>query len=158
MGMGSQDAMNLVFPWPWPLLQQTQQWLTSYQGHLRYAHCYGLWDHLVRRFDWLQEYFVWNTKNPKFRYPTPRYVRTVYQQRKWFADLLPDHVLMIQFGAYWEMAGKTLTEKRFPASADKKIRQILWEGKRPVAWIAETGRHITNISERVLVCRWAKCG
>ena len=65
---------------------------------------------------------------------------------------------MIQFGSYWEMVGKTLTKERFPASTDRKIRQVLWEGEFPVAWIAETGQRITNIAERALVCRWAKRG
>ena len=161
-GMGLKSFGRMVFPWDWYLINQVQQWLTSYQGHLRHASSERLWNDLIHRFQWLDEYFVWEDRIPRSRYPSPRYVRRFSQQKRWFIDLLPDHVLMIRLGSFWEMsAGQPnllpIPEwygKRFPDRYIAKIKQFLWESGCLVAWIDETGRRTTEISERILVDRW----
>ena len=161
-GMGAYGVERLIFPWPWPLLQQIRQWLASYQGHLRHANSYHLWGSILDRYNWLQEYFLWKRGLLTFRYPSPRFTRTVYQQRRYFHKQFPDHVLMIQFGAYWEMTSMdaavfpkdTWLGRRFLIRNADEIRKQLLGWGRPVAWIKETGRRKTRIADRVLSVHW----
>ncbi len=44
--------------------------------------------------------------------------------------------------------------RRYHRNRLPAIRDMLWESGVPVAWIVETGRRVTGIGERVLVCRW----
>ena len=161
-GMGRRDSGRMVFPWIWPLIVQMKQWLASYQGHLRHASSQRLWDDLIFRFQWLHEYFVWNNRKPDFRYPPPRYVRFFSQQKRWFVEQLPSHVLMIRLGSFWEMTAghpdllpkPAWYGKRFPERSIHEIKRFLWQSGYLVAWIDETGRRTTEIAERVLINRW----
>lgn len=161
-GLGEQTSGRLVFPWPWPLIEKTRQWLASYQGHVRHASSWRLWEATIERFDWLQEYFVWKRGRLFFRYPPPRYARSFVQQKNYYTQLFPGHVLMIQLGTFWEMTAESAQtlpspyglDMRFTGNALKQIKGELWNYRVPVAWLAETGRRVTTISERVLVSRW----
>ena len=76
---------------------------------------------------------------------------------------------MIQKGLFWQVsmprtASGRLLRVELPAADGMKIRrsspgsafeQRLWESGVRVAWIGETGRRLTDIAERALVCRWA---
>lgn len=151
-----------VFPWNWPHLQQIRQWLTSYHGHIKRSSGHRLWCDIMQRFWWIDEYFVWRNGVPYFRYPPPRYYSNFYQQKKWFVEMFPDHVLMIRRGLCWEMAAKrrdllpdpTWLGRRFFAHDFDSIRRLLWESGLPVAWIGETGRRVMNIAERTLINHW----
>lgn len=44
--------------------------------------------------------------------------------------------------------------QRFPESRLPTVKHMLWHSGLPVAWIEETGRRVTAIAERLLVCRW----
>ena len=163
-GMKPRDAERLVFPWDWSLIVQMRQWLVSYQAHLQHAASHRLWNGLLQRFHWLQEYFVWHAGKPRYRYPFPRYVRFFSQQHRWYLKHLPGHVLMIRLGAFWEMTAaqpnllpdQNWYGKRFSDRVIHHIGHVLWERRHPVAWIGETGRRVTEISERMLVCRWSQ--
>ena len=69
---------------------------------------------------------------------------------------------MIRLGAFWEMTAnhpdqlpqRDWFDKRFSGCTVHDTKRILWNSDHPVAWIGETGRHITNIAERVLIGRW----
>ena len=76
-GMASTEGERAVFPWDWPLLHRIRRWLTSYHAHIRQASSHRLWGDMMRRFDWLDEYFVWRDGIPRFRYPPPRLQITI---------------------------------------------------------------------------------
>lgn len=90
----------------------------------------------------------------------PRPALRIAQQRAQLCHRLPGHVLVVQMGRWWELWGSypedLLSEEwqRFPDSRLPTVRDILWQSGLPVAWIGETGRRVTGISERVLACRW----
>ena len=163
LGMGVSANGRLIFPWPWPLLQQVYQWLVSYRGHLRHANSYRLWGTILDRYGWLQEYFIWQGNKPTFRYPPPRWVSNFYQQKNYFLKQFHEHVLMIQLGAYWEITAMDSTllphkgwlGKRFLAHNMAGIPKQLWHSGRPVVWIEETGKRQTQIAERRISVRWA---
>ncbi len=109
--------------------------------------------------------FEQNTEEGKviLRYPIPRFTLRFSQQKRWFMDHLPGHVLMIRQGGFWEMvaescgAGLSISNwpNRFPHGRMHHVKAMLWKSNLPVAWIEETGRRLSNIGERALVCRWA---
>ncbi len=161
-GMGKRSYERLLFPWPWPLIIKVRQWLVSYQGHLRHASSQRLWEAMLKRFDWLHEYFVFYKKRVLYRYPPPRYIRSFVQQRNYYIKLLPDHVLLIQLGSFWEITTglpqnlprSHWLDMRFTNSAMQQVTKELWNHGVPVAWIMETGRRVMTITERGLATRW----
>ena len=149
-----------VYPWPWSVLEAVYQWLNSYLGHFRQAASYHLVEQLWRRFPWLEEYFRWDGERVAYAFPPPRPALRIAQQKAQLCHRLPGHVLVVQMGQWWELWGgypENLMPKgwpRFPESRLPTVKGTLWESGLPVAWIGETGRRITRISERVLVRRW----
>ena len=176
-GMTDDPNSRRVFPWHWPLIEQIRQWLASYLGHLRHASAHGLIQRLRTRFDWLDEYLVWEQGKIVLRCPIPRHAIRYRQQVVWFKGHLPGHILMIQLGQWWEMRMArdhlmrlrdcspdmpllhSLTEdcpiRRFPERRIAELRPVLWDSGVPVAWIRETGRRLGPIAERAVTYRWS---
>ena len=158
-----------VFPWPWPVLLEVRQWLNSYLGYLRKASTHRLVVRLRERYPWLAEYFEWRGWKVDFRRPVPRFALRFKEQVACFEEQLTGHVLMIQKGVFWQVVVPGLVRSqaltvRLPVVDGQKIRRSspgsaverrLWQSGVPVAWIGETGRRLTDIAERALVCRWA---
>jgi retron-type reverse transcriptase len=103
LGMAAYHGGRGIFPWPWPLIEKVRQWLNSYLEHIKKTSGYRLIMGLRNRFAWLDEYFVWEDGKVVLRYPIPRFTLRFSQQRRWFRDHLPGHVLMIRQGGFWEM-------------------------------------------------------
>lgn len=103
LGMAAYHGGREVFPWHWPLIGKVRQWLNSYLEHIKKASGYRLIMGLRNRFPWLDEYFVWEDSKVVLRYPIPRFTLWFLQQKRWFRDHLPGHVLMIRQGGFWEM-------------------------------------------------------
>ena len=162
LGMGASAAGRLIFPWPWPLLQQVYQWLASYRGHMKHANSHRLWGDILVQHSWLREYFIWQGNRPAFRYTPPRLAGNIYQQRNYFLKQFHDHVLLIRFGAYWEITANDVSLLPHKGWLGKRVLASnmdytwLWTCGRPVAWIEETGQRKTHIAERVLSVRWAQ--
>lgn len=91
-------------------------------------------------------------------------------QLAWFRSQLPGHVLAIQTGAVWRVAGhpkmpdRPLLQPQANASPGNNtkiprwrtaVARRLWASGTPVAWIAQTGRRPGVIAERILVSRWS---
>ena len=159
-----------VYPWPPAIVGDIHQWLNSYLGYLRRASTHRLLGRLRARYWWLAEYFVWRGWKVAPRYPPPRCALRFVDQLAWFRSRLPGHVLAIQTGAVWKVAGHpTMPDRPLPrpqANAspgdDMKLRRWrtamarrLWASGTPIAWIAETGRRPGVIAERILVSRWS---
>ncbi|MBM4467365.1 MAG: reverse transcriptase [Chloroflexi bacterium] len=159
-GLTMDDGARRVYPWPWPVVEAVYQWLNSYLGHFRKAASYHLVERLRRRFPWLEEYFLWDGERVAYTFSRPRPGLRISQQRAQLCDRLPGHVLVVQMGKWWELWGgypENLLPKgwpRFPENRLPTVKGTLWESGLPVAWIGETGRRITRISERLLVHRW----
>ena len=151
-----------VYPYPWEMLAKIRAWLTSYHGHFHHALSERPWLNHVARYTWLAEYFWIDGNRFVYRLPEPRHVRSIFQQRRWFKKLLPDHVLMIQFGPCWELTGQPFHsapwsfwfDKRLSGATLEKVASWLWESGVPVVWIGETGRSITTVRERKVIERW----
>lgn len=165
LGMVRPATGRAVFPWPWPLLDRLRQWLGSYLAHLDRASSHRLLRGLRRRFDWLDEYFVWKDARVEFRCPVPRCALRFERQKSWFLDRLPGHVLMMREGPYCERITEGVSAdaieawpRRVPLGLLRSLRRLLWRSDLPVAWIDETGRRPGNIAERALVRRWAPAG
>lgn len=159
-GLTTDDGARPVYPWPWPVVEAVYQWLNSYLGHFRKAASYHLVEQLWRRFPWLEEYFLRNGERVTYAFSRPRPALRIAQQKAQLCDRLPGHVLVVQMGKWWELWGgypENLLPKgsqRFPQSRLPTVKNILWQSGLPVAWVGETGRRITRISERFLVRRW----
>jgi len=87
-----------------------------------------------------------------------RHLQEVIQKFQ-LGDRLPGHILVVQIGKWWELWGDIpemlpIGWQRFPESRRSTVRNILWESGLAVAWIEETGRRVTALAERTLVCRW----
>jgi hypothetical protein len=171
-----EECKNSIFAlrmirWHWPMIEATYRLLNSYLGHFQKASAYRLITGLRRRFPWLDEYFIWipNSKNKIFALRKPNYILAyscprlrpplrLSQQKVRLCRQLPGHILVVQVGNFWELWGggfdlpKNL--RRFPDSRLPEVREILWASGFPVAWIRETGTHVTRIAERDIVCRW----
>ncbi|HUF79148.1 MAG TPA: hypothetical protein VMR44_09555 [Thermoanaerobaculia bacterium] len=161
-----------VYPWPWTTLFQVRQWLNSYLGCLRNASTHRLVARLRERHSWLAEYFEWCDWKVEFRCPVPRFALRFKDQVSCFREQLPGHVLLIQKGAFWQAVVPDSVATQVPAatlpvvdgqrirrsSPSSAVEQRLWQSGVPVAWIGETGRRLTDIAERSLVCRWAGAG
>jgi hypothetical protein len=170
-GMVLAAAGRGVFPWPRPLLEQLRQWLGSYLAHLDRASSRRLLEALRRHFAWLDEYFAWNRTSVEFRCPIPRRALRFAQQKSWFLERLPGHVLIVREGPFCEritdgvsvetrrgsgaLAAVEAWPRRFPRRRLRSLARLLWNGNLPVAWIDETGRRPGNIAERALALRWA---
>ncbi len=71
-------------------------------------------------------------------------------------------VVMIRLGALWEMTADRADllpvvawlDRRFPVRNLDAVKRVLWEHGLPLAWIDETGRHVTRIAERTLTHHW----
>ncbi|MBF0108780.1 MAG: group II intron reverse transcriptase domain-containing protein [Magnetococcales bacterium] len=161
-GMTLAEGESRFFPWNRTLMNRVRQWLVSFRDHTERASSHRLWGDMIRRFHWLDEYFIWRNGIPNFRYPPPFHSQSFNQQKRWFLSLFPDHVVMIRLGSYWEIAasradllpipswhGRRFTERSFQA-----INRILLTRWGRVVWIDETGRRITPIAERVLTGHW----
>jgi len=167
-GMGMRCGGRAVYPWPWTLLDEVRQWLTSYLAHVDRASSVRLVEGLRRRFPWLDEYFDWRSGRVKARFPPPRHALSLAEQRAWFERQLPDHVLVVQLGSFAELwlppavaanpAAAPLMgcPRRTPRGTRPNLRRLLASTSLPVAWVAETGRRLSRIGERVLVLRWAR--
>jgi len=147
-------------PGPGPVVEAVYQWLNSYLGHFRRAASYRLVERLRKRFPWLEEYFLWDGERVVYAFSRPRPALRMAQQRTQLCDRLPGHILVVQVGRWWEVWGDSPEDllpkgwRRFPESRLPTVKNRLWESGLPVAWIGETGRRITHISERLLVRRW----
>jgi hypothetical protein len=73
LGMAHHAAGRAVFPWPWPLLEELRQWLSSYLGHLGKASSHRLLQGLQQRYPWLDEYVHWQGSKVVYRCPVPRH-------------------------------------------------------------------------------------
>jgi hypothetical protein len=170
LGMTDDSEGRAVFPWPWPLLEELRQWLSSYLGHLGKASSHRLLRGLQQRYPWLAEYVHWQGSQVVYRCPVPRQALRLAQQKVWFATHLPGHVLLIRQGHYWEVvvppttgaAGKAAAldalsawPRRVPRRRLPALKAMLWRSGLPVAWIDETGRRLGAIAERALHCHWA---
>jgi hypothetical protein len=111
-----------VFPWPWLLLQELRQWLSSYLGHLGKASSHRLLQELRQRYPWLDEYVHWQGSRVVFRCPVPRHALRLAQQTAWFATHLPGHGLLIQQGRYWEVVVPPTTSDADKAAALDALR------------------------------------
>jgi hypothetical protein len=171
LGMADEAEGRAVFPWPWPLLEQLRQWLSSYLSHLSKASSYRLLQGLRQRYPWLDEYVHWQGSKVVFRCPVPRQALRLAQQTAWFARHLPGHVLLIRQGRYWEVVVALTTSaagnataldalrawpRRVPRRRLPALKPVLWRSGLPVAWIGETGRRLVAIVERALHCRWTE--
>jgi len=45
--------------------------------------------------------------------------------------------------------------RRFPDRRLRRLKSLLWDSGLLVGWVGETGRRLSNIAERALICRWA---
>jgi len=183
-GMASFENGRTVYPYPWQLLTQIRQWLNAYLSHFGKASTHRLIHALRQRFNWLDEYFYWcevpilrkekhlieiggnlvkktilrkkGTRINKvvYRCPTPRHATRFAQQSVWFMGHLPGHVLMIQLGGFWQISFTPFCSYRFPHRDLAKLKPLLWESGFSVAWIEETGRQLSRITERALTYRW----
>jgi RNA-directed DNA polymerase len=169
-GMAHHGDGRAVFPWPWPLLEQLRQWLSSYLGHLGKASSHRLLQGLQQRYPWLDEYVHWQGSKVVYRCPVPRHALRLAQQTAWFATHLPGHGLLIRQGRYWEVVVPPTTSaagnavaldalraypRRVPRRRLPALKLVLWRSGLPVAWTDETGRRLGTIAERALHCRWA---
>ena len=163
VGMALDAHGRSLFPWHRRAVDETLQWLNSYLAHMKRASSHRLVKTLRDRFWWLEAYFVWDGSKVSLRYPIPRFTLRSWQQRRWFRDRFPGHVLMIQKGGFWEMdvlsRGTGLCLAQWPKRIHRRglagVKAALWEAKVPVAWIGETGRRVSAISERALMYHWA---
>jgi hypothetical protein len=170
-GMALGDSDRMVYPWPWPLLEEVRQWVNAYLSHLASASATKLVVALWARFNWLAEYFILKQNKVLFRCPTPKHALRLGQQKVWFKMHLRGHVLLIQQGGFWEVmvdgeqtwhceGVRQMTVPVMGAAwriANRRIeelKRLLWQSGLPVAWIAETGRRLSGICERALVMRW----
>ncbi len=76
---------------------------------------------------------------------------------------VPDCLLLMQVGAFMQVmdedarAVSEVTGLKLQMAGDVDapvVKDMLWQSSLPVAWIEETGRRVTAIAERTLVCRW----
>ncbi|MCD4751231.1 MAG: hypothetical protein K8R59_17815, partial [Thermoanaerobaculales bacterium] len=130
---------------------------SAYLAHLDKASSWRLVESLKRRFPWLEEYFRRHGSKVAFVCPTPTGALRYLEQVEHFARHLPGHVLVIRLGGFVEVVPpENLGERsyRMPYRWVEALRRRLWASEMPVAWIAETGRRISRVNERALVCRW----
>ncbi len=108
------------------------------------------------------------------RCAVPRAAFRLSEQRAWFVECLPDHVLLIQQGGFWEVVAHRPAARRgrspdghadpnrWPRRLARRrlatFTSTLWGSGLPVAWIEETCRRLTDIAERALVLRWSGAG
>lgn len=149
-----------VYPWPWPVLNEVYRVLNAYLGHFRHANSRRLIQRLWARFPWLAEYYRWDGVRLTWAFRQPRPALRLDQQKAQFSSGLPGHILVVQLGNWCELWGGhpayplPEAERRFHRDRLPALKRRLWASAAPVAWIAETGRHITTINERALVRRW----
>ena len=117
---------------------------------------------------------MWEGDKLVHRCAVPREASRLSEQKAWFVECLPDHVLLIKEGGFWEVvvhrpatrrgrapdghAGPDRWPRRLASRRLPGFRSILWGSGLPVAWIEETGRRLTDIAERALVLRWSRGG
>ncbi len=173
LGMQHHNDGRSVFPWPWELLELLRQWLNAYLAHSAKASSQRLTNDLRQRFLWLEEYFDWQKHRVVFRCPTPHRETRFSAQLGWFKTRLPDHILLIQQGDFWDIrldavlscahVPRLLPEvdrwpTHFPDHRLPVYQSHLWRSGLAVAWITETGRRLSGIAERALSQRWAAMG
>lgn len=156
------------YPRHWPVRQAQDKptlaavygWLNSYLGHFRHASSHRLVERIWERFPWLAEYFDYDGQRVTYTFTLPRPAFRLDQQKAQFSSQLPGHIIVAQLGNWYEIWGGhpayplSEEQRRFHRSHLPNVKRQLWESGLPVAWVAETGRHITQINERVLACRW----
>lgn len=153
-----------VYPWHWALLVKMYQWLNSYLAHFKKAAHWNLINAVRDRFQWLDEYFLWEKDKIVYRCPIPRNTLRFSHQKAWFMNRLPKHMLIIQMGHFCDFVVPDTAEdikeiwsifpKHFNQSYLSRIKPGLWKHHFPVAWIGETGRRLSRIAERALIFRW----
>ena len=149
-----------VYPWHWPTLVAVYRWLNAYLAHVRHAASQRLVARLWQRFPWLDEYYRRDGERVAFTFSPPRPALRLDQQKAQFSSRLPGHVLVAQLGSWCELWGGnpayplSEAERRLPRSRLLAVARQLKASGVPVAWIAQTGRRVTSISERALVLRW----
>jgi len=166
MGMAKYADGHKVFIWDWPLIEKVHQWLNSYLAHFDKASSFRLIQALRKRFAWLDEYFRWEAGKVSLKCAVPRYSIRFWHQKRWFRDRLAGHVLVIEKGIFWQIIAERLAPEVktraviaklphfFPNWRLHKVKALLWKSKLSVAWIIETGRRVSTIAERALICRW----
>lgn len=74
---------HVEYPWDWLLLERMLSSLESYRSHLKHAFSHRLWNDLLNRFSWLNEYLVPPHLTVDGLFQTKRYPqRTQMAQRK----------------------------------------------------------------------------
>jgi RNA-directed DNA polymerase len=154
----SAHRLRQDIPYLWPVLASVRQSFNSYLGHLRHASAHRLRQDIWQRFDWLEEYFWRQEDHVTFRCPIPCHALRYGQQTVWFCGHFPEHVIVVQRGAWWEVIGQGLFPlQAVPPSRLADVTHHLWQSPLPVVWIHETGRQISRIAERAVGVRWSWC-
>jgi RNA-directed DNA polymerase len=167
MGMMEGGEGREVFVWNETLIEEVRQWLNSYLAHLNRASCRSLLCSVLSRFPWLKEYFTWDDGKVILRCPTPRHALRFSQQQRYFQQRFPEHLVVMQVGAFWQvLAGRkcepsftdkhfSILSQRFHSRHAEKVGRVLWRTGLPVAWVGETGRRTGIIAERTMIYRWS---
>ena len=150
-----------IYSWPWDILCKLYQWLMSYLGHFSHAASFNLIKSLWVRYPWLAEYFCWQKgQKLKFRYSPPRLFARFRPQLNFILREFKGHLVLIQVGNFWLIFNQ-LKAPGLDLPAKIAGNKVTWLKTKlqgadyPVAWIRETGRVGTFISERGLAERWA---
>jgi len=93
--------------WDWPMLSKLKQSINSYYAHFAKANSYKLVTKIIKRFDWLNYFFIWQMKGRQimasFRYPVARYYPSFKQQVRYLLQSLPGHLCVIEVGLRYQI-------------------------------------------------------
>ncbi len=155
------------------LLDKLSAMLSSYLGHFKLASCWNLWQSIWNRFDYLQQYFEFDSVSWKLirKYAVPKNFQRVSQQYGYFRWRFPGDVLFFRVGKFYEfyhhsdeVVAKKLDLTRmkrnhrgarfgFPVRlAIEKVKTIL-ECGRSVLFIEEQVSVSMEVMQREPTCR-----
>jgi len=163
------DGMRIT-RYDYDLLERLRSVLASYFGHLKWADTYNLRSAILKRYDFLKEYFLFDPLLvPLYQYP--RIFSSARSQYLYYSNRFKKMVIFLQVGYFYEFYAelksdiKTLLGLRrigqnrrglkygFKIRLEDKYTKRIVEIGVPVVIIKEIDRYIGRIKERLPVMR-----
>ena len=166
-GMVGFEGRITIFRYDYELLEKLRAVLASYMGHLKWANTARLKTALLKRYDFLKEYFVFGGGGILPLYKHPRLFPTISRQYAYYARRFREAVFFFQVGCFYEFyaelkeevknavelkrlkTGKRPVRYGFPVRLEKEYAGRLLTMGIPVVIIKETDRYIGRIKERL---------
>ncbi len=102
-----EQGKELRIHYDYPQLLKLWAVLSSYLGHFAHADSYRLQQSVIKRHNWLAEFFSLDdresgTIKPRARFCHPQIWRNIAEQYGYYRHIFPATVLLFQVGAYFE--------------------------------------------------------